>query len=208
MGKLMDSLYSNIDEAKAFSLSFTNFAYFYDDTRQDDFETIICDHCRKPIQTKDYLCPRASCKKDTSILHSYEFGVSQELRDELIARFDVTEADFRPIRNKRGEIVYYQITPQHEMLPIGEENEWHQKEPCPVCGGIQCEYHNFRNEKGESYYYISQAALDDMHDFNVTFEKFRWYMPYFIISRRVYDFLTERYPRTHYYPFFLKEQEQ
>ena len=24
------------------------------------------------------------------------------------------------------------------------------------------------------------------------------------ISRRVYDYLTERYPRTHYFPFFLK----
>ena len=31
--------------------------------------------------------------------------------------------------------------------------------------------------------------------------------PLTVISRRVYDYLTERYPRTHYYPFFLRSKE-
>jgi len=96
------------------------------------------------------------------------------------------------------------------MLPIHEENGWVPKESCPQCGSVQYIDHDYkdpkyRNEKGEPIYFISQAAIDDMHDFNVTYEKFRWGMPYFIISRRVYDFLTERYPRTHYFPFFLKD---
>lgn len=36
--------------------------------------------------------------------------------------FDVTEEDFRHVRTKRGEIVYYQVTPQHKLLPLHEVN--------------------------------------------------------------------------------------
>lgn len=204
MKRFMDKLYDNLEEAKAFSLSFTNFVYFYDDVYQPDFQTVICKNCRKAIQTDDYLMPKASCKKPTGILHTLEFGVSQELRNELIDKFDITEEDFRSIRNKRGEIVYYQITPQHVMLPIHKENEWQTKAPCPQCGSVQYEYHDFRNDKKQFYHFISQEALDDMHDLNITYERFRFYTPYYVISRRVYDFLTEHYPRTHYEPFFLK----
>lgn len=203
MKKRMDRLYDNIDEAKAFELSFTNFAYFYDDVSTWDFHTEICDKCGKTYQKDDYLAPRASCKKPTSILHSLEFGVSCELRDDLIARFDITEEDFRPVRNKRGEIVYYQITPQHVMLPIHKENQWIPKESCPQCGAVQYEHHDHKNRNRETYHYISQDALDDLHDFNVTYERFRWHRPICVISRRIYDYLTEMYPHTHYYPFFL-----
>ena len=71
MPKLMINLYDNLDEAKAFVLHFTNFAYFY---------------------------------------------------DKLIGKFDVMEEDFRPVRTKRGEIVYHQVTPQHKLLPLHEVN--------------------------------------------------------------------------------------
>lgn len=204
MKKLMDRLYDNLDEAKAFSLSFTNFAYFYDDLSPWDCHTRICETCGKTIQSRDYLAPKASCKKPTSILHSLEFGVSPELRDDLIAKFDITEDDFRPVRTKRGDIVYYQITPRHVMLPIHQENEWIPKDPCPQCGSIQFSFHDFVNEKNQDFHYISQAAVDDLHDLNVTFECFRFYMPEYVISRRVYDYLVDRFPRTHYFPFFLK----
>lgn len=208
MKKLMNGLYDNIDEAKAFALSFTNFVYFYDSVNPWHFHEEICGSCKKTYQKDDYLAPKSSCKKDTGILHSLEFGVSPQLRDDLIARFDVTEADFRPVRNKKREVVYYQITPQHVMLPLHKENGWICQPPCPNCGSVRYEYgaFEFRNDKKEFYYYISQAALDDMHDFNVTFEAFRWYRPICVISRRVYDYLTGLYPRTHYYPFFLCQE--
>lgn len=205
MSKLMDRLYDNIDEAKAFELSFTNFVYFYNDVYWGDFQAAVCEKCKKRVQGEDYLVPKANCKKPCGILQTYEFGVSQELRNELIDRFDITAADFRPIRNKKGEIVYYQITPQNVMLPIHKENEWLPKEPCPRCGSIQYQHLDFENEKGEFYHYISQSALNGMKDLNVTYERFRFHKPICVISRRVYDFLTERYPRTHYYPFFLKQ---
>jgi len=206
--KRMDKLYDNLDEAKAFSLSFTNFVYIYNDILMTDFETVVCEVCNRTVQTKDYLFPKANCRKPTGILSTLDFGISQELRDDLIARFDISENDFRPVRSKRGEIVYYQITPKHIMLPIHKENGWIAKEPCPRCGSVEYMHLDVtdqpQNEKGQFFYYISQAAVDDMHDLSVTYEKFRWYRPMPMISRRVYDYLTERYPNTHYIPFFLK----
>ena len=206
----MHKLYDNLDEAKAFALSFTNFAYFYDDWEDKDTYTVVCESCYKEIQHADYQMPRSSTKKPTSILHSLEFGVSPELRDELIEKFDITEADFRPIRTKKGEIVYYQITPQHVMLPLHEVNEWAVLSLCDHCGNLRYDRtsHIKDNKKGEPYYYISREALDDMHDLNVTYEHFRRDYPLFVISRRLYDFLIERYPRTHYFPFFLKNQPE
>ncbi len=204
MGKLMERLYDDIDKARAFAISFTNFVYMYDDLCFDDFNILACKRCSKYIQTKDYLYPRASCKKNTGILHTLDFGVSPELRNELIARFDITEDDFRPIWSKRGELVYYQITPQHKMLPIHEVNNWSVVRTCRKCRSVQYDCELLDNEKEEPYGYISQAALDEMHDLNVTYESFDRHTPYYMISRRVYDFLTEKYPRTHYFPFFLK----
>ncbi len=207
MRKLMDRLYANIDEAKAFALRFANFAYFYDDWNPvESYTTVVCQMCQKEIQHSDYQMPRASAKKPTAILHSLDFGVSPELRDELIARFDITEADFRPIRTKRGEIVYYQITPQHVMRPLHNVNSWPVLKECPQCGHVYYEIIDRLNEQDEDYYYITQEALDDMHDLNVTFEHFRGDYPIFVISRRVYDYLTERFPGTHFYPFFLREK--
>ena len=201
----MDKLYDNLDEAKAFSLSFTNFAYFYGDVSGWDCHTEICDKCGKTYQSQDYLAPKSSCKKPTSILQSFDFGVSLELRDDLIEKFDITERDFRPVRNKRGEIVYYQITPQHVMIPLHEENEWPVEKVCPQCKSVYYDRPRRENNHGEPYFYISNAALSEMRDLNVTYERFRRNYPLVIISRRVYDYLTELYPRTHYFPLFLKE---
>ena len=206
MPKLMHKLYDNLEEAKAFAISFTNFAYFYDDWEKTDTYKLVCEHCYKEVQYADYQMPRSSAKKDTSILLSLEPGVSPSLRDELIENFDVTEADFRPVRTKKGEIVYYQITPQHVMLPLHEVNEWPILSRCDHCGNIRFNDISKRNNIGESFHYITTEVLGDMHDLNVTFEHFHRDYPLFVISRRLYDFLIERYPRTHYFPFFLKEE--
>lgn len=206
MPKVMDKLYDNLDEAKAFAISFTNFAYFYDDLEDTDTHKLVCEHCYKEVQYADYRMPKSSAKKDTAILQSLEPGVSPALRDELIANFDVTEADFRPVRTKKDEIVYYQITPQHVMHSLSETNEWPVEIVCRKCGTVLHDRPRRENLHGEPYFYITKEAINDMHDMNVTFEKFRRHYPLFVISRRLYDFLIERYPRTHYYPFFLREE--
>lgn len=202
--KLIKNLYDNLDKAKAFQISFSNMIYSYGDLYHLDFEECLCEHCGKSVQAKDYLYPKASCKKPYGILDVLKFGVSEELKNELIEHFDVTEADFRPIRTKKGEIVFYQITPQHTMLPICEDNEWIAKSPCPDCGSVKYEWDCKWNEKDAPYHYISQEALDEMHDFNATYERFGFYIPHYVISRRVFDFLIEKYPRAQYIPYFLK----
>ena len=208
MKKLMDRLYDNIDEAKAFALSFTNFVYFYDEYTPDDYLTTICEECGREVQCKDYLAPKSNCKKPTGLLCSINPGVSPELREELIRTFDITEDDFRPIRNKSGEIVYYQITPQNVLLPIHDVNGWSVMEECPKCGAKQYDGEWYDNEKDESYAFISQEALDNMHDLNILSELiYPRHGTEYIISRRVYDFLTEKYPRTHYFPLFLKPED-
>lgn len=206
MNKRMDRLYDNLDKAKAFALSFTNFAYFYDDLEDTDTHKLVCEECYKEVQYADYRMPRSSAKKDTAILHSLEPGVSPALRDELIANFDITEADFRPVRTKKDEIIYYQISPQHVLLPLHEVNDWPVEDTCPRCGNVRYDRPRRENDQGEPYFYITPEALEEMHDLNVTFEHFRRDYPLFVISRRVFDFLIERYPRTHYFPFFLKEE--
>lgn len=206
MPKLMHNLYDNLDEAKAFAISFTNFAYFYDDLEDTDTHKLVCEHCYKEVQYVDYRMPKSSAKKDTAILHSLEPGVSPALRDELIAKFDVTEADFRPVRTKKDEIIYYQITPQHVMYSLSEVNDWPVEIVCRKCGTILHDRPRRANLHGEAYFYITEEAINDMHDLNVTFEHFHRDYPLYVISRRLFDFLIERYPRTHYYPFFLKEE--
>lgn len=204
---LMNSLYTNIAEAKAFELRFTNMIYVYDDLCLFDFTTKPCKRCNRVEQIKPFLIPQSNCKKPCGILDYGDHGVSQELRDELIARFDITEDDFRPVYNKRGKIVYYQITPQHIMLPINKVNHWNPYPDCELCGSKRFSHRDYENDKGEFFHYITQEALEDMRDLNVTYECFSSHKPLTVISRRVYDYLTERYPRTHYYPFFLRSKE-
>ena len=202
----MDKRYPNLEQAKAFALGFTNMAYCYDSIAHSEFMEVTCPECKREIQKTDYLYPKASFNKPTHRLDSLDYGVSEELRNELIRLFDVTPEDFRPIRTKKGEIVFYQITPQHAIAPLHEENGWTVDCDCPVCGYVRySRQHELRNSRKEPYFHITQEALAGMKDLNITFERFRFDMPIWIISRRLYDYLIHRFPNTHYYPFFLKE---
>ena len=60
-----------------------------------------------------FLAPKTSCKKNFGILHNLEFGVSEQIRNELLSEFDIQEEDFREVCNKKGDVVYWQITPRH-----------------------------------------------------------------------------------------------
>ena len=44
----------------------------------------LCSECGDYIQSKDYMVPKANCKKPTGILDSLHFGVNEELKNELI----------------------------------------------------------------------------------------------------------------------------
>ncbi len=206
MPNINEKRYPNINDAVAFNIAFSPVICTYGNVAWDEIENRKCSRCGLTVQISDFLAQKSECqKKDCAILDIYKYGVSIEIHDLLIENFDITQEDFRPIKNKMGDIVFYQITPRHTMLPIGNVNRIKQLKPCKKCGSIQYRIKEFLNENGAPYYFISKEALDDLHDINETFEKFEMYIPNYIVSRRVYDFLIERYPRMNFEPIFLRK---
>ena len=194
------------EDAVAYRIHFTAMICSYGSVGWDEIKQCDCNRCNHTIQINDFLAPRPSCiKKDGAILDIYHYGVREEIRNELIEKFDISEKDFRPCRNKTGDIVYYQITPQHIMLPISDVNDWKALKPCRRCGSVQ---YRMKDRKaasdGNDITFISQAALDDLHDLNRTYENFEMHIPEFIVSKRVYEFFSKNYRRLLFDPVFLK----
>lgn len=204
MTNVNEKRYPNISEAVAFRIAFAHMAYSYGDVGWDKIERYVCEHCGLTEQYADFLAPKSTFKKEFAILDTYHYGVSANIRKELIENFDVTEDDFRPCRNKTGDIVFYQITPVHTMLPLTSVNRTRPLKPCKKCGSIQYREKEYKNKNGYPYSFITQEVLDDLHDLNVTYEKYEMYLPYWVVSRRVYDFLIERYSRMNFEPIFLR----
>lgn len=204
MTNVNEKSYPNISEAVAFRIAFAHMAYSYGDVGWDKIERYVCEHCGLTEQYADFLAPKSTFKKEFAILDTYHYGVSANIRKELIENFDVTEDDFRPCRNKTGDIVFYQITPVHTMLPLTSVNRTRPLKPCKKCGSIQYREKEYKNKNGYPYSFITQEVLDDLHDLNVTYEKYEMYLPYWVVSRRVYDFLIERYSRMNFEPIFLR----
>ena len=91
------------------------------------------------------------------------------------------------------------------MLPISDVNDWKSLKHSRKCGRTQYRENDRKAALvGDDIVFISQKALDDLHDLNCTLEKFNMYMPYFIISKRVYEFFAKNYPRLLFDPVFLK----
>lgn len=84
-------------------------AYSYGDIGWDDIERYVCGSCGLTEQYADFLAPKTSFKKKFAILDTYHYGVNADIRNELIENFDVTEDDFRPCRNKVGDIVFIKL---------------------------------------------------------------------------------------------------
>ena len=204
MKNINEKNYPNISEAVAFRITFDHFVYTYDSDAMELYFPTKCSCCGYSPQVMDLRVPKSNCKKDYGILDTYEYGVSPSLKNKLIELFDITEKDFRPIVNKAGEIVYYQIAPQHVMLPLIGVNRWRALKPCRKCGRIEYREKEYRNENDEQYRFITPDALQDLKDINVSYERFNMDMPLFVVSRRVYDYLTAIYPKMRFEPFFLK----
>lgn len=196
--------YPNISKAVAFRIAFTNVLCGYGNVGFDEIEKEICSLCGYSEQIADFLVPKSAIKKEYSILATYHYGVSINIRDILIDNFNITDDDFRPIRNKTGDVVYYQISPMHTMLPIISQNRIRKLSPCKCCGSIQYREKEYLNENGFPFSFISQEGLLDLHDVNKTFEEFDMFLPKWVVSRRVYDFLISKYPRMNFEPIFLK----
>lgn len=205
MSNINENRYPNIAEAVAFRIAFAPVICSYGNVGWDEIEEVACSRCGKMRQIGDFLAPKNACQKDFAILDTYHYGFSVEIHDLLIENFDITEEDFRPVRNKVGDIVFYQIAPRHILPPIESVNRYRKLKPCSKCGSVQYRSKPYETKEGWQYHYITKEALDDMHDLNESFERFNMHLPYWIVSRHVYDFLIKRYPRMFFQPMFLKE---
>lgn len=207
MKNINETRYPNIKDAVAFRIAFAPLLYTYDNAKYSDLFRCVCSQCGMEEQMIDFLAPKSNCKnRDGAILDIYRYGVSIEVHDLLIEKFDITENDFRPVRNKTGDVVFYQITPVHILPPIGNVNRIKMLKPCRKCGASQYRIKEYTNENGWPYYYISKQAYAGISDLCETSEKFQMYIPYYIVSKEVYNFLTAQYPRMIFYPVFLKDK--
>ncbi len=198
-----------IDKAVAFRIAFIPMLYTYDDVNYYDYAKVVCKECHYEEQFNDFLAPKGPASKlERAILDTYEYGVSIEVRNLLIENFDdITEADFRPCRTKRGEIVFYQVTPTHIMVPMAEELGYEKESTCSKCHRSRYICHYEYNEKGNEYNYITKEALEDLHSINASAEELgkTLFYPDYVVSKDVYNFLMERYPRMEFDPLLLKE---
>ena len=197
--------YPNLEDAVAFEIAFVQMIYGYGDRGAED----VFDECQKCYSWKqkaDFLAPKSACEKfDGAIFDLLLYGVNEKIKNDLIEKFDITEDDFRPCRNKIGDIVFYQIEPTHTMLPLAGPLKYRLLKPCPVCGAVQYRRKEYKNKDGWEYNYITQEVLDDLHDLNVTYECFGRYYPNWVVSKRVFEYFSENYPRLVFKPLFLKK---
>ena len=81
-------------------------AYTYGDVGWNEIDRYVCERCGLTEQYADFLAPKSTFKKEFAILDTYHYGVSANVRNELIENFDISEEDFRPCRNKTAYAVY------------------------------------------------------------------------------------------------------
>lgn len=209
MKNINERNYPNIDEAVAFMIDFVPLIYTYNSIAPIEFYNEICEKCGLCEQNTVYLAPKSSMKSDHGRLCStMEYAVSVEIKNELCEKFDITDEDFMPVKTKRGEIFAYQIAPKRVMRPLSEANRVRELFPCKHCGGIQHRIHEYKNEKGEHYFYVTEKMLESIGDLARTFEKFHCYLPEYMVSRRVYEYLINKNPRMRFRPLFLKKDAE
>lgn len=208
MKNINERNYPNIDEAVAFMIDFVPMIYTYDSIAPIEFYNEICEKCGLCEQNTEYLAPKSSMKKEYGQLCSIgEYAVSVRIKNELCERFDISNEDFIPVKTKRGEIFAYQIAPKKVMRPLSEANRVRTLLPCKHCGSFQHRIHEYKNAKGNHYFYITEEMLESVGDMARSVERFHMYLPEYIVSRRVYEYLISEDRSMRFRPLFLKRSK-
>lgn len=197
--------WGNCDSAVAYQLNFVKFCYGYDSDSYDDYY-ILCEKCKSSMtQKKNYEYPKSSFSKnkDYYILDTYDFAVSKELMEYMLA-FGVSKDNFMPIFTRKHDIILgYQVAPLHTLNSIVELNGAKKKLKCKYCKKYEYEFpDNLQVYKGLGYpVYISENELSEIktHHITKTFE----HKEDVIISLELYEYLLKRYPKIECRPVFL-----
>lgn len=197
--------WGDCSKAVAYQFNFVKLVYGYPIDCYDDY-FYLCPKCKNEVeQKKDYEYPKSSFpkNKDYYLLDTYDSGVSEKLRNDMI-EFGIAESNFRPIYSrKHSEILGYQVTPQNKLLSITENNAERQIFYCEHCKTKKFEvddsYFDTYNRLGCPVY-ISKEAYEKMEHINCLDGEIGSYTV--IISLELYNYLIEKYPRLECRPVF------
>lgn len=206
--------------AIAYQLNFVSIAYGYD---SDKHECYFTSCCRKnnslSIHFKDFEYPKTvAIQKPYFQLDWYFYAVSEELKNAILSfGIDDKEEDvFRPVwTRKHDKPICYSIEPRHILMPIAKENNYETEIICKDCDIVWAYVKNEDLKKHSLYnglgppIYVSSNILEDLHDFNVTYEYFGprgFLVRDVIVSKRICEFILSLYPRAEFRPVVIKGQ--
>ena len=204
MSTYAEKNWGNCSKAVAYSLNFVQMCYISGDFSR--FFNVVCDKCEHNVQVKSFEYSKGNfSKKDYYILDMLVYGVSEKLKNDMVA-FGISEDLFKPIYTKKHDIVLgYQIVPKNILPLTYKENGMYEYSKCKKCGKIQYELYDaiafmkVYNDLGFPVY-INQSALEAMEDINALGERPGNDV---IISLDLYNYLIEKYPRLECRPVYV-----
>ena len=204
MSTYAEKNWGNCSDAVAYSLNFVQMCYISGDFSR--FFNVVCDKCEHNVQVKSFEYSKGNfSKKDYYILDMLVYGVSEKLKNDMVA-FGISEDLFKPIYTKKHDIVLgYQIVPKNILPLTYKENGMYEYSKCKKCGKIQYELYDaiafmkVYNDLGFPVY-INQSALEAMEDINALGERPGNDV---IISLDLYNYLIEKYPRLECRPVYV-----
>lgn len=197
--------WGDCSKAVAYSLNFVQMCYSPGNVPRSEFFKIVCDTCRREEQYKDFEYRKSDfSKKDYFILDYLCYGVSEELKDDMIA-FGLNESNFRPIYKRNSDVVLgYQIVADNILPDMIGINGKYKFSECDVCNHkryeLQDELQATEAYGGLGYpVYLTEEAYKEIQHINCLYEDH----DDIIISCSLYDFLIKKYPRMECRPVFI-----
>lgn len=193
--------------AVAYSLNFVQMCYMSDCADLNEFYNEPCPYCEKKVQNNDFVYSKSRfSKKDYFILDTYDYGVSETLKNDMVF-YGVSDDNFRPIFSSKDRCVLgYQITPNIVLPSLTNENGYQEISHCKICGNknyeLQDEIYYFSAYKRLGYpEYINNEALIILNEYHIakTAE-----IGNVFISIELYNALIKKYPRLECPPYFLE----
>lgn len=204
----------DFDEAVAYEVCFPNLVYEYDDSIDDYFDT-CCENCKYHElwendhgklfvhQKKILRAPKRNFKKDYGQLTCWRYVISENMKKDFL-NAGCTEADFKKVIDKKGELVCWQIDPQNTISGMAKCNDWNVTGRCENCGIVTYESDNKKAT------YITKEILNTLTPLNKTEELFPGVCiatPSIIMNKELFQYLQPKYKRVlkHFAPIFLKQ---
>lgn len=216
----IETVYSKQDfnNGVAYMVNFWNFAYTYDDVALDDYLKECC--CAPKwkyenglIQYKPLLIPSSEIKKKKCAKLHLGYAINKDVVSLLTEHELAQTEDFLEVKDKRGEVVAYQISPQHLVTGFAIDNNMRLVDKCINCGLERYEY-------DKEPFYINERLLGQLQGLNCTTEvtgpiierydenliekKYSIVEPWYIINKEVYTLLNKKYPKMQFIPIFMK----